>query len=113
VVQGLGKKNAAVAYSTYLYLKYNPDRWSLRKENVISRDPEASYFYALEVIKGRWEKGENGISKDLFYSYLYANNVLRGPFYLIHNRLIDEIGDAYIKSLIDNGYRDLVLEYLI
>jgi len=110
----MGSEKSEVAYSTYLYLKYNPDQWSLHYENIISREAEASYFYALELIKGRWEKGEKSICKDLSFSYLYAINVLKGPFSLAHNKLLrSHYNNKYIKFLIKNGYKDLVLEYLI
>jgi hypothetical protein len=41
-------------------------------EEAISKDFEYSYYYAIYVLKGRFEKGEEAISKDADYSYLYA-----------------------------------------
>jgi hypothetical protein len=41
-------------------------------EKVISNDPEYSYRYATEVIRGRWPKGEPTIMKN-YYKYQYIN----------------------------------------
>jgi len=34
-----------------------------------------SYYYAFDVLKGRFEKGENTISKDAKYSKSYRKNI--------------------------------------
>ncbi len=53
-------------------------------EEVISKDDYYSYYYAKDALKplgiDRFEKGEEAISKSTEYSYLYALNVLKGRF---------------------------------
>jgi len=49
-------------------------------ELTISKDAQYSYFYARDVIKGRWELAEPAISKDALYSYYYARNIIKGKF---------------------------------
>ncbi len=49
-------------------------------ETIVSKDAYSSYNYALNVIKGRFEKGEEAISKKADYSYKYALNVIKGRF---------------------------------
>ena len=49
-------------------------------EDIISKDARYSYCYARFVLKGRFEKGEDIISKDARYSYYYARDVLKGRF---------------------------------
>ena len=51
-----------------------------RFETEISKDAEYSYYYAEDVLKGRFEIGEKAISKNASYSYLYAKYVLKGRF---------------------------------
>ena len=52
-----------------------------------SHAPFWAYWYAREVIGGRFELGEETIAKSSLYSYLYARNVLKGRF---------ELGEAAI-----------------
>jgi len=49
-------------------------------ETEISKDDWYSYYYAKDVLKGRFEMGEDAISKDARYSYLYAIDVFKGRF---------------------------------
>jgi lambda repressor-like predicted transcriptional regulator len=49
-------------------------------EEVIAEDDCFSYYYAKNVLKGRFIQGEKAISKNAKYSYLYAKNVLKGAF---------------------------------
>lgn len=49
-------------------------------ENKISKDINSSYYYAKEVIKGRFKKGEKVISKNAAYSYQYAKDIIKGRF---------------------------------
>ncbi|MEM3509400.1 MAG: hypothetical protein QXL51_00665 [Candidatus Aenigmatarchaeota archaeon] len=49
-------------------------------ENIIAQDPEYSFYYALNVLKGPFLKGEDVIVKNPQYSYLYAFDVIGGPW---------------------------------
>jgi hypothetical protein len=53
-------------------------------EVIISTNPQYSYLYARDVIKGRWEEGENIIATHIYFSYCYAKSVLKSPFHLGH-----------------------------
>ena len=44
-------------------------------EIAISKNTHYSYRYALKVLHGRFEKGENAISKDADYSKFYRENI--------------------------------------
>ena len=48
-------------------------------EPTIAKDTYYSYYYAKEILKGRFELGEPAIAKNSFYSYSYAG-ILNGPF---------------------------------
>jgi hypothetical protein len=48
----------------------------------ISNHPKAAYYFAKEVVKGKWDQGEKAISKDPRLSYYYALVCLRQPFEL-------------------------------
>jgi len=58
-------------------------RWE-EGEKSISTDSKHSYYYALDLIEGKWEKGEKAISTDPLYSYWYAHNVIKSHFDLCH-----------------------------
>ncbi len=45
--------------------------------HILKRNAGAAYFYALYVLKGRWEDGESKIMKDPLYAYFYARDVLK------------------------------------
>ena len=49
-------------------------------ESAISKDAESSYYYALNILKGRFEKGENIISKDTECSELYKEYIIKIEF---------------------------------
>ena len=51
-------------------------RW-LEAEPVISKAAEWAYQYARNVIKGRWLEAEPVISKDSEWAYRYACNVIK------------------------------------
>lgn len=40
----------------------------------------AAYFYARDVLKGRFHDGEPAIAADAWASFWYARHVLHGPF---------------------------------
>jgi len=74
-------------------------------EFIIAKSQSASYRYANEIVKGRFEKGEEEISCNLHYSYHYAVNVLKGPFYLCHPYIFDsKYKDKYINFLKSINY---------
>jgi len=50
------------------------------KEKEALKSARDSYHYALNVLQGRFEKGEDIISKSTWYSYRYARDVLKGRF---------------------------------
>ena len=45
---------------------------------MIIKYPYWAYYYAKDVIKGRWIEAENIIATDLFYAYHYAKNIIKG-----------------------------------
>ena len=58
-------------------------------EHILSQDARYSFFYAKDIIKGRWELGENTISQDIYFSFLYAKDVLKNKLpELMHNMMI-------------------------
>ena len=49
-------------------------------ENVIAKSNAFAFDYASKVLKGPFPKGEDVIATDAFKSFSYACNVLKGPF---------------------------------
>jgi len=54
--------------------KRDPD---LEKFILDQHDPYNTYYYAKDVIKGRWIEGEEWIKKSSGLAYLYARNILK------------------------------------
>jgi len=76
-------------------------------ELTISKNAYWSYYYARDVIKGRWELGEAVISKNTQYSYGYAIGIIKGrlPDFM-HNALLlsnDEFAKEYVKFISKNS----------
>ena len=69
-------------------------------EDSISKNPQYSYWYATDIIKGPWEKGEDSISKNPQYSYWYATDIIKGPFEKSHPIIFNsQYNHDYIKLL--------------
>jgi hypothetical protein len=49
-------------------------------EDIIAQSADYSYFYAYNILKGPFVKGEDAIAQSSYYSYYYARDVLKGPF---------------------------------
>jgi len=43
-------------------------------------DPYRAYYYATDVLKGRWLEGEAALATDPGWAYRYARDVLMGRF---------------------------------
>jgi len=67
-------------------------------EPVISQNAFYSYYYAKDVIKGRWELGELAISKDAGYSYWYAINVIKVRFILAEPAISKDACYSYLYA---------------
>jgi hypothetical protein len=55
-------------------------RLSAEEESIISKDSNSAYLYALNIIKGRFEKAELYIKKVPYDAYYYAADVIKGRF---------------------------------
>lgn len=64
-------------------------RWE-KGERKILENTDFSYLYALNVIKGRWEDAEDEISGDFFVALAYAKNVVKGRFRKAERRLFNK-----------------------
>jgi len=70
-------------------------------EPTISKDVHYGYYYAINIIKGKWELAEPTISKDTHYSYLYAKYAIKGKLPdFMHNQMILE-NNEYTKQYIE------------
>lgn len=46
----------------------------------IAANPHASYYYAKEIVRGKWEQGEKAISKNPRTAFYYSLVCLGAPF---------------------------------
>jgi hypothetical protein len=71
---------------TYVYVREN-NKPSPRLEGVISQNGEASYFYALRVLRGRFRRGEPSISENPAWAVKYARFVIRKRFPMAEEKI--------------------------
>jgi hypothetical protein len=81
-LHGYDKKHMATPEMAYEALKSGKLNAQQKKEaeSVVAKDPEFACWYARDVIKGRFPKGEPAIAKDPEWAYWYACNVIKGRF---------------------------------
>lgn len=65
--------------------------------------PYWAYWYAREVLKGRFEEGESVIATDAEWSYYYACDVLNGRFILAEPIIATdaEWSDCYNREVLN------------
>ena len=70
-------------------------------EGVIAQNGEASYLYALKVLRGRFKKGEPSISESPLWSVKYARFVIRKRFILAEEKIArsPEHGYEYFRHV--------------
>lgn len=56
-------------------------------ESLIASDGEASYFYALRVLRGRFKKGEPAISKVPVWAVKYARFIRKRRFMMAESHI--------------------------
>ena len=71
---------------TYVHVR-EKDKPSPRLEGVIAQNGEASYFYALRVLRGRFERGELSISENPAWAVKYARFVIRKRFPMAEEKI--------------------------
>jgi hypothetical protein len=69
-----------------------------REEKEISQNAKTAYYYAVDVIGGRFPGAESIIAKDPEYSYLYAKRVVKDRWPEAESTIIKNAGDAYYYS---------------
>ena len=57
-----------------------------------------SYYYALDVIKGRWEEAETIIAQNAYYAYCYARNVIKGRWEEAESAIATNADYAYLYA---------------
>ena len=89
-------------YSYYYALQVIKGRWP-EAEKIIINNPESTYYYALYVIKGRWTEAENTISTNSEWAYYYAQSIIKGKLpENMHNAMLlhaDEYAKEYVKFI--------------
>jgi hypothetical protein len=58
-------------------------------------DPEQAYWYAKDIIKGRWPEGEAAISKHPYWAYYYARDVIKGRWPEGESTIAKDSQEAY------------------
>ena len=47
-------------------------------DRIIKKDMSQAYYYALDIIKGRWIEAEPALMKEPYYAYIYAKYIIKG-----------------------------------
>ena len=96
-------KDIKISSEAYKYA-YDIGRPVPELENIIAEDIYYSYYYAKDIIKDRFKKGENTIAQSPQYSYWYADEIIHGRFERGENKIAQdpyyscqyEIGRAHV-----------------
>lgn len=75
---------------------------SLALDKIISKNYDCSYYYANEIIKGKFELGELAISRICHYSYCYAFYILKGRFRLGELAIVKSLNFNYLIAYVIN-----------
>lgn len=49
-----------------------------RIEHIIKKEPPYAFYYARDIIKGRWIEAEPYIMKGTYFAYWYAKMIIKG-----------------------------------
>ena len=75
--QLFAQKEGIKSKSEYLYSQaFHMNNRILEAEPYIMKDPKYAYFYAKNILKGRWKEAEPYIMKDPIYAYKYVTDIL-------------------------------------
>ena len=105
--------------------KDNPEELK-KRERAISMSAKYSYFYALNVLKTRFEAGEKSIATDAWCSYRYASDVLNGRFEAGEETIATDAWSSYFyaryllkgrfeageKAILNSEYKQNYLDFL-
>ena len=72
-------------------------RW-VEFEPLILTDPHWTYMYACDVIKGRWVEAEPIILTDPYWAYLYARDVIQGRWAEAEPLILTEAEWTYVYA---------------
>jgi hypothetical protein len=87
-------KNPSLAY--YYARDVVKGRW-LVGEPAIATDPEYAYWYAVDVVRGRWKGGEPVLARHPRFASAYAINAVKGRFIEGEKALANEPNDSVSK----------------
>lgn len=80
--------------TTYVHIR-EKNRPQPKLEGVISQNGEASYFYALRVLRGPFKEGEPSISKHPTWAVKYARFIIRKRFHMAEENISRNPGCSY------------------
>jgi hypothetical protein len=85
----------------YLYASDQGKRFP-KLEPIILKDVGFSYYYAKNVIKGRWPEAEHLFKNDPYYASLYAKNIIKGRWPEAEPYILEDVSLAleYAKNVI-------------
>lgn len=104
------KIEPALQYVTQIF------RWgsSVSKEDLepikglILKKPKLIYYYADNIMHGRWPEGEPIIAKDVEFAYNYALYVIRGPFKEAEHYIAEDpsISVSYATNVLSGRFEE-------
>lgn len=87
-------------------LTQDEQRWALA-HNILQTHPAWSYYYARNVLRGRYPEGEAAISQDPIVAFSYAKHVIKGPWLLGEPAIASAPNSAfaYAKEIIKGPWK--------
>lgn len=64
-------------------------------ERILSQNGEMSYFYALRILRGRFETGEKSISESPVWAVKYARFIVKNRFHMAEENIAKDPESCY------------------
>src|SRR5574343_449557 len=59
-------------------IAYSGKKLNATQIQTLAKSPKYAYYYARDIIKGRFQEGEAAIAGNAYYAYLYARDIIKG-----------------------------------
>ena len=67
-------------------------------EPYLIKDPRWAFYYARDIIKGRWKEAEQYIIEDSGWSYWYARDIIKGRWIEAEQHIINDSASVYLYA---------------
>jgi len=93
---GLDKEEYSLLIEKLLDEKYTNEISLI--EHIIKKNPKNAYWYAEDIIKGRWPEAEPVIMTRMLWAYRYAEAIIKGRWPEAEPYIMESVEYAYMYA---------------